>query len=92
MRLILRVDKDFYCAGRVGGIGLQKIRGKAELLKALLGIVTQPVRANAAGDDAVITKETGDVGEVSWGSAKLLAGRKEVPEQFTQTDDGEISV
>ena len=58
---------------RWDGIGLEKIGGQAELLKALLGFLAQRVGANATGNDAVITKETGDVGEVSRGSAKLLA-------------------
>ena len=82
VRLTLRVEEDFYRASTVGGIGLEKIGGQAELLKALLCFLAQRVGANAAGNDAVITKETGDVGEVSRGSAKLLAGGKEVPEQF----------
>jgi hypothetical protein len=80
--LTLRVDENFYRAGRMGGIRLEKVGGQAELLKTLLGLLAQSVVANAAGNDAVITEETGDVGEVSRCSAKLLAGGKEVPEQF----------
>ena len=73
-------------------IGLQKVGGQAQLLKTLLGLLAQCVVANAAGDDAVITEKTGDVGEVGRRSAELLAGRKKVPEQFAEANDGEISV
>ncbi len=91
-RLTLRVDKNLYRACGMRWIGLQKVCGQAELLKPLLGFLAQSVVANAAGNDAVITEKAGDVGEVGRCSAKLLAGRKEVPEQFAEANDGEISV
>jgi len=72
-------------------IQLEKIRGQTQMLEPAPGFLPERIRPQTAGNNAVISQQTGNVGKVCRRAAKLAALRKHIPEKFAETYDREIT-
>ena len=85
--LALDVDCDFDGAGRMNEIALDAIDVEAAGFEMPESFLTEAIVTDAAGDDAGVAEDRGDVGEIGWSAAKLLAGGEKIPEKFAESDD-----
>jgi hypothetical protein len=86
-RLAMMVDFDAHGSGHMRVISLHVAIVETQCCQSNDCLVSQSIRAYATRDDASISEQRTDVGEICWRPTKLLAGRKQVPEQFSKTDN-----
>jgi len=61
------------------------------MLKLTFGFFSQGIRAQTTGNDAMIAKEAGYIGEICRGTPEARPLGKEIPEEFTESSDREVS-
>ena len=86
-RLARGIYLDLHNASDMIGILLDEFGGESEFAQATNGFRSEVVAPQAACGNPFIPKQRGDVGEVGGRSSQLLAGGKQIPKQFAETDD-----
>ena len=87
--LAIGVDFDFDCAGGMDGIALDAADIEAVGFEVPERFLTEAIIADTAGDDAGVTEESSDVGEIGGSAAELFAFGEKIPEEFAEAyDDG----
>jgi hypothetical protein len=67
-------------------IGLQEGRRQAKRLHAASSFLASRIRSYAAGDDAAIPYQVGDVGEVGGSASQVRRFRQDIPQNLAETN------
>ncbi len=86
-RLPVAVDFNLHRSSWMFPVGLHMIDVEPQFLHAPQRIQSARILAHAAGHNALIAHERGDVGEVCRSSAQTRALRQQIPEHFAQPHD-----
>lgn len=89
-RLALGIHFDLYNSRAISWIELYRGSAQTEMLEAVFGLFPKIIVADSAGDDALIAQEIRHVCEIRGCAAKLATLRKNIPEQFAQSDRREL--
>ena len=78
---------DFYSSGGMRKIALNAIDVQAAGLEMPKRFLAETIIADAAGDDAGIAEQRGDVREICGSAAELFTAGEKIPEEFAEADD-----
>ncbi len=91
LRLSAGIEPYLHRSRRMIRIRLEKIRRQAKMLEPAPRFLPERVRSQTAGNNAMISQQAGNIGKVCRRAAKLPALRKQIPEEFAETYNGEIA-
>ena len=87
--LAFGVDIDFYGSSGMNWIALDAADIEAIGFEVPERFLAESIIADTAGDDAGVTEESSDVGEIGGSAAQLFAFGEKIPKEFAEAyDDG----